>query len=168
MLGNHEVLIIYEHMLRLSQRDRSFRFCGSADDKFIAKYCYRRQKLKPLTLGFFVDNQLRGLGELFVGPAEQEQDCCEIALSVETPCQNHKVGTTIFEKLLLFAQESGTPTVYMFSLPENHPIQKITQKYGGSIRNMGNLVEVKIPLNINDGISSEDPVGFSKYLRHVA
>lgn len=168
MLGNHEIMLIYEHFLRLSLRERNMRFSGVVDQELIYKYCYRRGKSNPLTVGFFVEHRLRAVGELFVGTAEREQGCCEIALSVETSYQNQKVGSMLLKKLLLLAEASGASSVCLFSLQGNTPLQKISQKHCGIINHSGNQLEIEIPVCGCQGIESAGDLKHDQNFRSVA
>lgn len=117
------------HLLRLDTADRRLRFCLPANDAFIHAYCDRIDWSRTTAVGFFADRALRGVAELVRIP-DSAPVSAEIAVSVEHGFQGQGIGTRLLEKTLLLARNRFIDTVYLLSLRENEPVQRLARRFG--------------------------------------
>ena len=129
-----------EHLLRLTVEDRCMRFCGGVGEAHIDYYCAHADDRHRLVVGYFVDEVLRGAGEIvFLGEPTWGKGC-EIALSVEQPYQNRGVGSELLRRLLVLARNRGAATVLRLCLGENRKMQALADKFKAELRFDGSEV----------------------------
>jgi hypothetical protein len=81
-----------DHLLRLAPEDRLLRFGGYLSDSLIDAYCDGLEWGRAIIIGYLVDGEVRGLGEL-KPMARTLSRAAEAALSVERPYRDRGVGT---------------------------------------------------------------------------
>jgi GNAT superfamily N-acetyltransferase len=129
-----------DHLLRLDRESRESRFGGTVSDAFIHTYVAVASGLDSVIHGFFVDDVLRGAGELrplgAIGAHE-----AEAAFSIEKPWQSHGVGTALLERTLLAARNRGFKLLHMACLADNRRMQQLARKFDAELTfDFGNVV----------------------------
>ena len=118
---------VRRHLLRLSPDDRYLRFGGIVGDRLVEAYCARRDWRRESVAGFWVGGELRAVGELkpighgWLGEAE-------VALSVETPWQNHDVGTELLKRMAVIARNRLITSLRLVCLPSNAKLLSLVRK----------------------------------------
>lgn len=141
--GDDERLLA--HFRRLDDESRRLRFGRAVTDDVLARYCEETDWLRAVMLGYFVDGELRGLGELRRLPGP-EQRTGEFAVTVETPWRGRGVGTRLLRRLVVLARNRGIDAVYMLCLLDNRPVQRIASKLSASLSLSWGEVEGRIEL----------------------
>jgi GNAT superfamily N-acetyltransferase len=124
--------IYRDHLLRLDAESRRNRFGGAVSDTFIENYVAVANSLDSVIHGFFVDETLRGAGELRpLGPAFAKE--AEAAFSIEKPWQSHGVGTALLSRTLLAARNRGFKLLHMACLADNRRMQQLALKFDAEL-----------------------------------
>ena len=124
--------IYRDHLLRLDAESRRNRFGGAVLDTFIENYVAVANSLDSVIHGFFVDETLRGAGELRpLGPAFVSE--AEAAFSIEKPWQSHGVGTALLSRTLLAARNRGFKLLHMACLADNRRMQQLALKFDAEL-----------------------------------
>jgi GNAT superfamily N-acetyltransferase len=124
--------IYRDHLLRLDAESRRNRFGGAVSDAFIDNYVAVANSLDSVIHGFFVDEILRGTGELRpLGPAFANE--AEAAFSIERPWQSHGVGTALLSRTLLAARNRGFKLLHMACLADNRRMQQLALKFDAEL-----------------------------------
>ena len=135
-----------DHLLRLDQESRRNRFGGAVSDEFIVSYTQLSLGLDAVIHGYFVDGVLRGVAELRpLGPGLTDE--AEAAFSIETPWQNHGVGSALLERTLLAARNRGIKLLHMACLANNQRMVELARKFEAELTfDFGSVVgEVEAP-----------------------
>jgi RimJ/RimL family protein N-acetyltransferase len=121
------------HLLRLDPESRRMRFAHSVSDAFIEEYAGRLTQYGSLIYGHLVDGRVRGAAELRrLGDAWGEE--AEAAFSVETPWQDHGIGTDLMGRVVRAARNRNIRRLYMSCLAENAKMQAIARKHAAVLR----------------------------------
>ena len=124
--------IYRDHLLRLDAESRRNRFGGAVSDAFIDHYVAVANSLDSVIHGFFVDETLRGAGELRpLGAAFANE--AEAAFSIEKPWQSHGVGTALLSRTLLAARNRGFKLLHMACLADNRRMQQLALKFDAEL-----------------------------------
>ena len=123
---------IQDHFLRLAPTDRKLRFLSSPRDEVINAYCARLDWSSSMLIGAFVDNVLRGIGEL-VQVTSWPRPSAEIALSVEAAYQNAGIGSELLRRILVLARNRYIDRLSMLCLQENRKMQRIARKFNAEL-----------------------------------
>jgi GNAT superfamily N-acetyltransferase len=127
-LGAGENDIYREHLLRLDAHARRCRFGASVSDAFVGDYVAVANTLDCVIHGFFVEDVLRGAGELRpLGPGHHDE--AEAAFSIEPAWQSHGVGTALLARTLLAARNRGFKFLHMACLADNRRMQQLARKF---------------------------------------
>jgi GNAT superfamily N-acetyltransferase len=161
-----EAYIYRDHLLQLDQESRHRRFGGAVSDAYIRNYVDTSMWLDAIVHGFFVDGNLRGAAELRpLGGRFSKQ--AEAAFSVETPWQNHGVGSALLERTILTARNRGITHLQMACLADNRRMQQLARKFDAELSfDFGEVVaEVEAPYPTPLSVARElvsDSQGFAK------
>jgi GNAT superfamily N-acetyltransferase len=121
-----------EHLLRLDHDSRHTRFSGAVSDGVLVRYAATAGDIGVVVHGFFVDQILRGTGELrHVGSMFSGEG--EAAFSIEKPWQSHGVGTVLLERTLLSARNRGIRSLHMHCLADNRRMQQLARKFDAGL-----------------------------------
>lgn len=127
-LWTSDSAILHAHLLRLDQESRRMRFGTPVTDYFIEHYAQNALGSHSISHGYFVDGILRGVAELrgfrTVGGGE-----AEAAFSVEQDFQNKGIGTELFSRTVLAAQNRGISKLFINFLSQNARMQAIAKKF---------------------------------------
>jgi hypothetical protein len=96
-----ETELYRQHLLRLDAESRRNRFGGAVSDGYIRRYADPSALHDAVICVFFVDGVLRGAAELRLLEHPGE---AEAALSIERAWQSRRVGSALFERMLLVAR----------------------------------------------------------------
>lgn len=132
------------HLLRLSSDDRRLRFCGHMSEDLQARYAEDRGPFDAVTLGWFVDGQLRAVGELIFLQRSTWGSQCEVALSVEGSYQNRGVGAELMRRIIVIARNRGVSSIVMWCLADNDKMRAIAKKLDASLVLEANEVEARV------------------------
>jgi len=148
-LWPQEQPLFRDHLLRLDKASRIMRFAHGVSDKFIEDYARRMTDAGSIVFAYIVDGQVRAaaelkkLGELWGREAEA-------AFSVETPYQDHGVGTELMGRVIRAARNRGVHLLYMSCLASNAKMQAIARHYDADLRfEMGEVVGEIVPQEPN-------------------
>ncbi len=132
------------HLLRLDLESRRNRFGGAVSEEFIGNFVTLTRNLDAVIHGFFVDGELRGVGEL---RSLGLRDEAEAAFSIEKPWQSHGVGSALLERTLLAARNRGFKLIHMTCLANNKRMQQLACKFDAELTfDFGSVVgEVEAP-----------------------
>ncbi|MEZ5934870.1 MAG: GNAT family N-acetyltransferase [Alphaproteobacteria bacterium] len=124
---------VLQHLLRLSPDDRNLRFSGGVSDGRLRDYCDSIDWRRDSILGYWVDKELRGIGELrplgdaWFGDAE-------VALSVEQPWRNHDIGTELLRRIAIIARNRLIGSLHLVCLPRNGSMIHLVRKLNADLR----------------------------------
>jgi GNAT superfamily N-acetyltransferase len=160
-----------EHLLRLDQVSRRYRFGGNVSDEFLADYATLATSIDTVIHGFFVNGTMRGAAELrpIGAPIARE---AEAAFSIEQPWQSHGVGSALLARTLLAARNRGITFLHMACLADNERMQQLARKFDAELRfDFGSVVgEVAAPYPTPISVAREivaDSHGFATALLDV-
>jgi GNAT superfamily N-acetyltransferase len=160
-----------EHLLRLDQVSRRYRFGGNLSDEFLADYATLATSIDTVIHGFFVNGTMRGAAELrpIGAPIARE---AEAAFSIEQPWQSHGVGSALLARTLLAARNRGITFLHMACLADNERMQQLARKFDAELRfDFGSVVgEVAAPYPTPISVAREivaDSHGFATALLDV-
>ena len=120
------------HFDRLSVHDRRLRFHGMVGDAFLDRHCERVASPTTIILGAFENNVLRGVAEVsLVGG--RSPTLAELALSVDTDCQNRGVGAALTEGALRLARARQIDEMRCVCTRENPTVCRICRKLGAEL-----------------------------------
>jgi RimJ/RimL family protein N-acetyltransferase len=131
-LGHSDHASVCAHLARLGPDDRYARFSHPMDESALGNFCQGVSWLRTFLLGFFVDDQIRGLGELRLR-SYRDPRRAELALSIEPDFQNRGIGTQLFRGLLLLARSRGVECVWMQYRAESLRLRHIAARFGATI-----------------------------------
>lgn len=112
------------HLLRLSPEDRRLRFGYAIDDRAVGDHVARLVPRCDSILAHFGDD-LAVVGAVHV--ALCRGDAAEFAFSVEAPFRGRGIGTSLFERAILFARNRGARAAYSYCLAENRAMRRLAR-----------------------------------------
>jgi len=122
-----------DHLLRLDEDSRRFRFGGAVSDDYVISYAELALSADTVVHGFFVNGTMRGAAELrAIGSPRLRQ--AEAALSIEKPWQDHGIGSALLARTLLAARKRGIKFLHMTCLADNHRMQQLARKFDAQLR----------------------------------
>lgn len=141
---------------RLSDTSRFYRFFGT-------RRAIPEQELRAMTtcdlphhvaLLAFIDNELIGIGEFFVG---NKPDEAEVAFAVADDHHREGVATLLLERLALVARRCGLRQFVAQTLPDNHDMLLVFRTVGLIERTHfdDGVVEVTLDLSTLDHLELE-------------
>ena len=117
-----------DHLLRLDPLSRRSRFGAEISDDFIASYAHTALNENCRIWGYFGPRgNLRGTGEL--KRFQEDPHSAEAAFTVEPQYRGKGVGTELFNRVLLSAQNRNVRHLYLNCLGENIEMQSIARKF---------------------------------------
>jgi GNAT superfamily N-acetyltransferase len=130
-----------DHLLRLDAQSRHDRFSGGVSDEFLVGYAEHCFGAGDYVFGAFVDNQLRGAGELRAADASWSEGApfaprasAEAAFSVEEPFRRQRIGEHLFKRIVRAASNHGVETIEILCQADNRPMQKLAAKFSTQLR----------------------------------
>lgn len=131
-LRRGETDLLVGHFLRLDPESRRRRFGRVMTDAALVSYAAAEDARPGVVEGAFVDAVLRGVAELrpFGAPAD---GTAEAAVSVEAEFQGRGIGTGLFGRIMLVAQNDGVRSLSVLCLEENTAMQRIARRKGGDL-----------------------------------
>lgn len=131
-LGQQELPLLRDHLLRLDRDSRHDRFNGFMDDSFIERYAAKCADDGTIVIAYIENAVVRGAAELH--PADQSPDAVpEIAFSVEASVRRHGVGSILFKKLIAEAQSKGYRSLRITTGAQNHAMRALAHKFGAHL-----------------------------------
>lgn len=131
---------ICDHFLRLDNRSRRARFCGTISDDRVLEYAQNIFRGDSIVCGASVDGQLRGIVELR-GVFHSWRSNTEAAFSVEPDWQNIGIGDALFERIFALAQNRGVRTIHMICMKENNRMRHLATKHNAMLRSNHDAVD---------------------------
>jgi GNAT superfamily N-acetyltransferase len=132
-LGPQDHAKVCAHLARLGADDFYARFSHPMNAVALNNFCRGVSWLRTFLLGYFVDDEVRALGELRL-ERYRKPDVAELALSVEAAFQNQGIGTQLFRRQLLLARSRGLRGVWFQYRMDNLRLKHIAEKFGATIR----------------------------------
>jgi GNAT superfamily N-acetyltransferase len=123
------------HLLRLDPESRHDRFNGGASDEFLNRYADRCFAPGDMIFGAFIDDELRGAGELrpiatddakppyFAAPGR-----AEAAFSTEREYRRRGLGLRLFERLMRAASGHRIGEIDFTCSADNKAMQSLARK----------------------------------------
>jgi GNAT superfamily N-acetyltransferase len=139
--------LLRDHLLRLSEEERSLRFGGVASDALVAGHAGRLDFQLCGIIGFFDDGDIRGAVELHFDKAYLPRRA-ELAVTVEGAWQDRGIGTELIRRALISARNRGVRHLAMLCLVDNYRMRRIAGKLAADLRaSEGDLeAEITLPL----------------------
>jgi GNAT superfamily N-acetyltransferase len=131
-LGPQDHAKVCAHLARLGADDFYARFSHPMNAVALNNFCRGVSWLRTFLLGYFVDDEVRALGELRL-ERYRKPDVAELALSVEAAFQNQGIGTELFRRQLLLARNRGLRGVWLQYRMDNLRLKHIAEKFGAKI-----------------------------------
>jgi GNAT superfamily N-acetyltransferase len=144
-LWPHDGAQFRDHLLRLDPDERACRFGHAVADEWIAAYCEGTDWIRSITLGCWVEGDLRGVGELKMLDRARPS-MAEFALSVEGAFDSSGIGSELLRRLVLVARNRGIARGYLLCLPVNRRIQRIVRKLNPALAHHGDQIECELAL----------------------
>lgn len=117
-----------DHLLRLDSASRRMRFAHSVSDSFIEDYASRMSEMGSVVYAYVEDDEVRAVAELRKLGDTWGQEA-EAAFSVETPYQEHGLGSQLMGRIIRSARNRGVKRLFMSCLPDNRRMQAIARKF---------------------------------------
>lgn len=131
---------ITKHLLRLDSEVRRLRFGTATNDSFIHTYADSLLGGESVVFGAFPGGHLRAIGELR-GLRQFWPSNAEIALSVEPDWQGRGIGSMLFSRLVMAAQNRGVKSLHVLFLHENERMRRIASRHKLSFEVCGREVD---------------------------
>lgn len=126
------------HLLRLTPEDRRARFHAAVSDEAVARYVANFDWDHALVFGIFVDDTLRGVGELLHGGEGGEE--AEISISIETDYRHAGYGKLLVLAMFLAARRLGVRHLNMYYLSDNHGMRALARDVGATQRGFSDVI----------------------------
>ena len=121
------------HLLRLDPETRQFRFGSAVNDNFLNAYADTARRIGTVIYGAFLGREIHASAELralhMLG-----DEMAEAAFAVETAHRHQGLGSALMERIITAAQNRGIHQLHMICARENHPMQRLGQKFGAEFR----------------------------------
>jgi GNAT superfamily N-acetyltransferase len=131
-LGQQELPLLRDHLLRLDRESRHDRFNGFMDDSFIESYAAKCADDGTIILAYIESGVVRGAAELH--PTDQSPDAIpEVAFSVETRARRQGVGSILFKKLIAEARSKGYHSLQITTGSENRAMRALAHRFGANL-----------------------------------
>ncbi len=135
-LWSNDAEAIRDHFMRLPPESRHSRFGMGVSDDFVGRYAERAIAAENVLYGFFLENELRGLGEL--RPVNPQRlfgigGEMEAAFSVDPAYQNNGIGGELMRLVTRAARVRCCKTLYLSFLTSNRPMRRIALSSGAEI-----------------------------------
>lgn len=131
------------HMMRLSPVDRRTRFFHQTSDEAIARYCERIDWKTAFLVGAFMEDTLRGVGELV---PEGNDGAAELAVTVEEGWRHAALGRILVATLLVVAEEYGLRSAKLLFLHENEAMRRLVADIGARLGSASGVTEALVDL----------------------
>lgn len=133
------------HFARLTLEDRVARFHAFVSLESVAGHVHRTDWLRGIMLGAFIDDGLRGLGELRL--EEPWSRRAELAFSVERGYQGRRLGHELARRAMVVARNRGIIELVLICLPTNIRMQRIARRLGFAMRHDDGevMAEIAVP-----------------------
>ena len=135
-LWRSDMGVFRNHLLRLNAASRHDRFGASVSNDFIANYADSCFGSRDLVYGAFVENNLRGVGELRSTRAVWREltpfalnISGEAAFSVEDGWRQRGVGEALFARIERAAGNHGVETIEIFCAWDNIAMLRLAAKF---------------------------------------
>jgi GNAT superfamily N-acetyltransferase len=128
--GEHDQFL--GHLLRLDLSTRSARFGRGVSDDWIARYAAETNWRSGAVLGCWIDGTLRGVAELRRFGSDLSKTA-DMALSIESPFQNHGLGSLLAHQAVATARNRGFTSLCMLIAIGNWRMRSIAQNLGARI-----------------------------------
>jgi RimJ/RimL family protein N-acetyltransferase len=131
-LQQSDLLSFRDHLLRLDLRSRHDRFAVGVGKEFLEHYAQRCFEGDNILYGYFVDDVLRGAGELHhIKETEHE---AEAAFSVESAWRYNHIGTKLFSRIIRAARQRGIERIHFSCLAHNMAMRRLARKFSAEIQ----------------------------------
>jgi GNAT superfamily N-acetyltransferase len=131
-LGQQELPLLRDHLLRLDADSRHDRFNGFLDDGFIERYAAKCATDGTIVVAYMENGLVRGAAELHPPEASDDQ-IPEIAFSVEACVRRRGIGSLLFKRLIGEARWKGYRSLRVTTGAQNHAMRALASKFGAHL-----------------------------------
>lgn len=124
-----ETAAFRRHLLRLDAETRQFRFGAPVNDNFLNAYADTARRVGTVIYGAFIGQEMHASAELRPLQAAGE-DMAEAAFAVGTDHRHQGLGSALMDRIITAAQNRGIHQLHMICTRENHPMQRLGEKFG--------------------------------------
>jgi len=155
---------VLAYFLRLDPETRASRFMGNVSESGVRTYAAQAIRAEGVMYGAFVDNVLRGLGELRpMGPEPSRfilGPRAEAAFAVEPGFRRRGLGADLFARIARAARHRGVTDLHVRCLSGNGPMLRLAAKHGAALQYAGTEIDGALHL--------ERPTPFSLWYEGIA
>lgn len=155
---------VLAYFLRLDPETRASRFMGNVSEAGVRGYAAQAMRADGMMYGAFVDNNLRGLGELRpMGPCPSRfvlGPKAEAAFAVERDFRRRGLGGDLFARIARAARHRGVTDLHVRCLSGNGPMLRLAAKQGAALQRAGSEIDGALQL--------ERPTPFSLWYEGIA
>ncbi len=120
-----------DHLLRLDEEDRRFRFFDDAPEFLIVMHAGAAAGDGRIALVYEEDGEIRAAGELLADP--QRPEVGELAFSVEKPWRRRGLGAALMRGLIAEGARAGFARLELEILADNEAMQALARRFAGSV-----------------------------------
>jgi GNAT superfamily N-acetyltransferase len=124
LLRRGEPQLLFDHLVRLSDKDLYERFLAFVDDSDLLAHV-NRDHPEHETIGWFSRGKLRGAVEIFYG-----DDVAEAGLTVEAGWRGQGIGGELVRRALSRVRDRGVGSLDILGYQGNYPLLAIAARYG--------------------------------------
>jgi GNAT superfamily N-acetyltransferase len=129
-LGRQHEAEMMNLMVSLDDLSRYSRFGFLATDDWLIQYCHGAVAAAAVILGAYVDDRLRGVGEVYDTGVP---GVAEAAFLVDRSWRNHGLGTALVRSATQWADRSGRGILRLIISRANWPMRKLADRAGARL-----------------------------------
>ena len=126
-LGPRDADRYADHLLRLDDEDRRFRFFNTMPEFMIAMHAGAAASDGRIALGWEEDGEIRAVGELVADPLRPEVG--ELAFSVEKNWRRRGLGAALMRALIAEGTRAGFAALELEMLGDNAAMQALALRF---------------------------------------
>jgi GNAT superfamily N-acetyltransferase len=140
-----------DHLLRLDDEDRRFRFFDDAPEFLIAMHAGAAASDGRIAFGWEEDGEIRAAGELVADAVRPEVG--ELAFSVEKDWRRRGLGAALMDALIDAGARAGFSTLELEFLPQNSAMRALARGFSDCVAERGGRLAATVALKpgVNPG-----------------
>ena len=116
-----------DHLMRLNDEDRRFRFFQNPPEFLIALHAGAAASDGRIIVACEYDGELRGAGELLADP--EQPDVGELAFSVERDWRRRGIGRALMREMIAVGRARNFTRLELEILPDNEAMQALARRF---------------------------------------
>jgi RimJ/RimL family protein N-acetyltransferase len=133
-----------DHLLRLDEEDRRFRFFTETPDFMVAMHAGAAASDGRIAFAWREHGEIRAVAELVADPVRPEVG--ELAFSVEKDWRRLGLGATLMRALIEAGAQAGFTALELEILEENHAMRALARRFASRVETReGRVVAVLAP-----------------------